>query len=148
MQSFLYCILFPHFKGFVSCKILRNNHGRGWKEADKWYFVQGMLVFNQISMVKFPWHNAAESILLLSALDVMLVCRIVFLQSWCRYFIHLGGKNQFRTNNELFSLDHFSFLICYILLAALHLETGKRSVMHLVARENLPEPATQGTDIV
>jgi len=30
------------------------------------------------------------------------------------------------------------------LLSALNLETGKRSVMHLVARENLPEPATQG----
>lgn len=28
--------------------------------------------------------------------------------------------------------------------SALNLETGKRSVMHLVARETLPEPATQG----
>lgn len=35
--------------------------------------------------------------------------------------------------------------ICDFSLIALNLETGKRSVMHLVARENLPEPATQGT---
>ena len=33
-----------------------------------------------------------------------------------------------------------------LFLPALHLETGKRTVMHLVARENLPEPATQGNN--
>ena len=33
-------------------------------------------------------------------------------------------------------------------MTALSLEPGKRSVMHLVARENLPEPATQGNSIL
>lgn len=48
------------------------------------------------------------------------------------------------SHNILKLIYHGRFLHGNVSLAALHLETGKRSVMHLVARENLPEPATQG----
>ena len=44
-------------------------------------------------------------------------------------------------------LGEVFFLTPSLSLTALNLETGKRSVMHLVARENLPEPATQGRDV-
>ncbi|KAK3744004.1 hypothetical protein QZH41_010813 [Actinostola sp. cb2023] len=37
------------------------------------------------------------------------------------------------------------FLHGNVTLGALHLSLGKRTTMHLVARENLPEPASQGT---
>ncbi|XP_020905183.1 ubiquitin-like protein 3 [Exaiptasia diaphana] len=36
------------------------------------------------------------------------------------------------------------FLHGNVTLGALHLPLGKRTTMHLVARENLPEPASQG----
>ncbi|CAH3127095.1 unnamed protein product [Porites evermanni] len=50
------------------------------------------------------------------------------------------------SHNILKLIYHGRFLHGNVSLAgkSLHLETGKRSVMHLVARENLPEPATQG----
>ena len=37
------------------------------------------------------------------------------------------------------------FLHCNVTLSALGLATGKTTVMHLVPRENLPEPNSQGT---
>lgn len=48
------------------------------------------------------------------------------------------------SHNILKLIYHGRFLHGNVSLGALHLETGKRTVMHLVARENLPEPATQG----
>lgn len=54
------------------------------------------------------------------------------------------------TNNETFFLLNFLHLCLFIpcmknsIFAALNLPLGKRSVMHLVARENLPEPPSQG----
>jgi hypothetical protein len=36
----------------------------------------------------------------------------------------------------------------FFFFVALNLPLGKRSVMHLVARENLPEPPSQGREIL
>jgi hypothetical protein len=41
-----------------------------------------------------------------------------------------------------------SSLFHHYYLSALHLPLGKRTVMHLVARENLPEPASQGKELI
>ena len=53
------------------------------------------------------------------------------------------------TNAEILRLIYQGrFLHCNVTLSALGLATGKTTVMHLVPRENLPEPNSQGTGLI
>ncbi|XP_041358690.1 ubiquitin-like protein 3 [Gigantopelta aegis] len=54
------------------------------------------------------------------------------------------SEDQLPSTNILRLIYQGRFLHGNVTLAALQLPTGKTTVMHLVARENLPEPNNQG----
>ena len=60
-------------------------------------------------------------------------------------FLFSDWSDEAVTNAEILRLIYQGrFLHCNVTLSALGLATGKTTVMHLVPRENLPEPNSQG----
>ena len=61
------------------------------------------------------------------------------------FFLISDWSDEAVTNAEILRLIYQGrFLHCNVTLSALGLATGKTTVMHLVPRENLPEPNSQG----
>ena len=64
-------------------------------------------------------------------------------------FLFSDWSDEAVTNAEILRLIYQGrFLHCNVTLSALGLATGKTTVMHLVPRENLPEPNSQGMHCV
>lgn len=65
------------------------------------------------------------------------------------FFPRADWADEAVTNAEILRLIYQGrFLHCNVTLSALGLATGKTTVMHLVPRENLPEPNSQGMNLV
>ena len=65
------------------------------------------------------------------------------------YFLFSDWSDEAVTNAEILRLIYQGrFLHCNVTLSALGLATGKTTVMHLVPRENLPEPNSQGMNCI
>ena len=72
------------------------------------------------------------------------ILRLIYQGRFLHCNVTLGGRLLLRISLILANLSsHFLYYYCY-LFTALQLPLGKTTVMHLVARENLPEPNNQG----